>query len=153
MHISHDLPEPVMRLLDGDDLEAKVGQVVLLTVADGRTPRIASLSVGELLALDRRTILATLYERSRTGRALAATGSGLLLFVDDGGLLKVEVEAEVVAAQGGRATFHCTVVVVERDEVPYARVTRGIEFELVDRQDQVMARWRSQLSEMKELAV
>jgi hypothetical protein len=94
----------------------------------------------------------TLYTQSRTSAALVDRGRGLLLLVDDGAIVKVEFAATAVGSKDGRTTFDATVRGVERDEVPYARVTSGIEFELVSHQAQVLDRWRSQLDGLRELA-
>jgi hypothetical protein len=151
MRIVEELPDSVVTLLDGTDLEGRIGQVVLLIVADEGVPRIASLSVGEVLAIDSRTLAATLYESSRTSTALAAGGVGLLAIVDDGGLVKITVGAQVLGIDGGRRTFRLGVRSVEVDSVPYARLVHGMEFELIDHEQQVLERWRSQLAGLKEV--
>jgi hypothetical protein len=50
----------------------------------------------------------------------------------------------------GRKTFRATVVDTEHDEVPYAKVTHGIEFELVEG-TKAIDRWRLQLKELRRL--
>ena len=150
---SSELPASVCALLDGADLEAKVGAALQLAVSDDAGwPRVASISVGEVLAVSAARVLLTLYTSSRTAAALGARGRGLLLLVDDGAIVKVELAASRLTEGSGRTTFDCAVVGVERDEVPYARVTHGIEFELVAHEEQVLARWREQLDGLKELA-
>jgi hypothetical protein len=150
---SLELPASVCALLDGSDLEAKVGVALQLAVSDDAGwPRVASLSVGEVLAASATRVLLTLYTKSRTAAELTARGRGLLLLVDQGAILKVELEVSRLGDGSGRTTFDGVVVGVERDDVPYARVTHGIAFALVAHEEQVLARWRAQLDGLKEIA-
>jgi hypothetical protein len=150
---SSELPASVHALLDGSGLEAKVGTALQLAVSDDAGwPRVASISIGEVLAVSRTRLLLTLYTTSRTAVGLAARERGLLLLVDDGAIVKVELETSRLGDESGRTTFDGAIVGVERDEVPYARVTHGIGFELVAHEEQVLARWRTQLDGLKELA-
>ena len=145
---SSELSGTVQRLLDGTALADKIGTTLQLVVSDDAGwPRVASLSVGEVLATGPRTILLTMYETSRTTRTLAGRGRGLLVLVDDGAIVKVELEASVAGGSEGRTIFRCVIAGVERDEVPYARVTHGIEFALVDGAA-ATDRWARQLEEL-----
>jgi hypothetical protein len=146
------LPDSVRVLLDGTDLENRIGVTILLIVSGEDWPRVASVSVGEVLAVSGDTVMLTLYDSSRTAQALASRGRGTLFLVDAGAVVKVEVTAAVAGSGDGRTVFRCAVARVERDEVPYARVTHGIEFELIAKQEQVTARWRAQLQQLKELS-
>jgi hypothetical protein len=149
---STELPASVCALLDGTDLDAKIGATLQLAVSDDAGwPRVASISVGEVLVASATRLLLTLYTRSRTAVALEARGRGLLLLVDDGAIMKVEFAASRLAEGDGRTTFDGAVVGVDRDEVPYARVSEGIRFELVAHEEQVLARWRAQLDGLREL--
>jgi hypothetical protein len=150
---SAKLSASVCALLDGTALESKVGIALQLAVSnDEDWPRVASISVGEVLAVSDQRLLFTLYTHSRTALTLADRGRGLLLLVDEGAIVKVEFDAASVGSGDGRTTFDAAVRGVERDEVPYARVSSGIEFQLVSHQAQVLDRWRSQLDGLKELA-
>lgn len=150
---SSELPSSVRALLDGSDLEVKVGAALQLAVSDDAGwPRVASISVGEVLAVSATRVLLTLYTSSRTAAELAARGRGLLLLVDDGAIVKIALQASRLGDASGRTTFDGAVVGVERDEVPYARVTHGIGFQLVAHEEQVLARWRAQLDGLKGLA-
>ena len=150
---SAELPESVRALLDGTALGSKIGIALQLAVSDDAGwPRIASISVGEVLALSGQHLLLTLYTHSRTSAALADRGRGLLLLVDDGAIVKVEFDAVSVGSGDGRTVFDAEVRGVERDEVPYARVTSGITFELVSHEAQVVDRWQSQLDGLRRSA-
>ncbi|HEY4152186.1 MAG TPA: hypothetical protein VGM38_02580 [Pseudolysinimonas sp.] len=152
MTSSATLPTSVATLLDGQDLESRIGVTLLLIVSGDEWPRVASLSVGEVLAVGAGHLMLTLYASSRTSQALAARGRGTLFLVDDGAIVKIQLVAEVVSSTDGRTVFRARVDAVECDEVPYARVSHGIEFELIARQEQVTARWRAQLQQLKELS-
>jgi hypothetical protein len=146
---SNDVPAGVAALLDGTRLEHKVGTTVLVAAADGGWPRIATLSVGEVLVADPRTVAFTMYRASRTAGAIAASGHALLLAVDDGAVVRLRVDVRGVDAEDdGRRTFVGNVVGVERDAVPYARVTSGIEYEVLDPAATV-SRWRRQLDALR----
>lgn len=150
---STEIPDAVREFLDGTDLEAKIGIAMQLVVSDDAGwPRVASISVGELLAVSETRMLLTLYTRSRTAAALFARGRGLLLLVDDGAIVKIEFATRRLAERSGRTTFDGAVIGVERDEVRYARVTHGIGFELIAHEEHVLTRWRAQLDELSELA-
>ncbi len=147
-----DLTDSLVERLSGENLDASIGYTILLIACgDDGWPRVASLSVGEVLAVSRGQVFLTLYSRSRTTAALAATGRGMLFLVDDGAIHRIQIEVEPVDAPTGegRSTFRGNVVAVERDEVPYARVLNGVEFELVD-QGGVVERWRRQLEELRQ---
>jgi len=145
---SSELPEAVQHLLDGTGLADKIGTTLQLVVSDDEGwPRVASLSVGEVLATGAETILLTMYDSSRTTRALTERARGLLVLVDEGAIVKVELEASVAGSAEGRTIFRCRVAGVERDEVAYARVTHGIEFELLDGAA-ATARWAKQLDQL-----
>ena len=150
---STTLPRGLRALLDGSDLESKVGETLVLIATDsGGWPRVATLSVGELLAISDSHLLVTLYRTSRTTQAIEASRRALLVAVEGDGIAKVQLELEMLdVASAGRTTFRATVVSVEHDEVPYARVTHGIGFELVDG-TRAIERWRMQLAELAALA-
>jgi hypothetical protein len=137
------IPASFADVFDGRRLGAKVGETVLLIA--GAEPRVAALSVGEVLVLDGRVGL-LLYAGSRTTAAVRETGRALLVGVADGGLVRVRLEVTEAdaAVPAGRAAFLGEVVDVELDRVGYARVTSGIGFELDD-PAAVVERWEHQI--------
>lgn len=146
------LPGSVRALLDGADLESKIGVTVLLVVNDeGSWPRVASLSVGELLVRGDE-VLMTLWERSRTTAAVRAARTALLHVVDSGGIVRIGARFGSIDADTGqgRATFRGVIEEVEHDVVPYAVVTNGISFELTDPGDTI-TRWRRQLDSLRQI--
>jgi hypothetical protein len=147
------LPDGLVRLLGGDELEARVGLTIeLLTVDPDGWPGVALLSAGEVLALDRSTVRLALWPDSRTTANLARTGQGLLTLVDDGAAFGIRLETGPLAdLPGPLAAFHGHVATVRRDEVGYARLTSGITFELPD-PPQVVARWRATIAALRSAA-
>ncbi|OZM77065.1 hypothetical protein [Pseudonocardia sp. MH-G8] len=141
-------------LLDGSGLKSKIGVTVLLVVNDEAAwPRVASLSVGELLVRGDE-VLMTLWERSRTTAALRAARAGLLHVVDGGGIVRIGAGFDPIDVEtgAGRVTFRGVVEEVELDVVPYAVVTHGISFELTD-PDDAIARWEQQLDRLRQVPV
>lgn len=149
------LPDSVLELLDGTDLEGKIGQAFLLiTCEPDGWPRLALLSVGEVLAPSATRIYLALYADSGTTQVLTGAGRALLILVQDGVTYKVRLTTERIAASvrsDGVNTYFCgRVVAVAEDQVGYARVVRGIEYELVDERA-VLDRWQQQLDRLRQL--
>jgi hypothetical protein len=149
------LPAGLVDLLDGSDLERKIGHTLLILAAgeDG-WPHAATVSVGELLAVTSRELLLTLYAGSRTTAALAFSRRALLMTTAEGGVVKVALDVRPLTAEDSdqhRRVFHCTVASARVDTVPYARVTHGIGFQLVD-EGAALTRWKKQIEHLKELA-
>lgn len=150
-----ELPDTLVELLDGNDLEHKVGDTFVLTACrrDG-WPHVALLSVGEVYAPRPHELRLALYATSRTTGALTEDGRGLMLCVVDESAYKIRFTAERVSealTEGeANALFFCDVVDVDRDKVGYARLARGIEFELYD-PEAVIGHWQRKLTTLKNM--
>jgi hypothetical protein len=154
--LGNRLPESVYRRLDGTDLEGDRGFTLsLVTVDESRFPRIALLSVGEVLALGKDRLAIALWPGSTTTRSLTASGQGTLAVVADevAYSIQIEVQRQTDLPAGGmdHAFFIATIQDVLADEVTYARLTSGITFELPDR-ERVLARWQATLDAMRARA-
>jgi hypothetical protein len=138
------LPAEVAALLGGRDVQAGVGLTIqLLTVDEPGWPRVALLSVGEVLAIDERNLRLALWPTSQTTANLSRTGRGVLCLVDAGAFFTVLIHAARgvdLVDPAPRAVFEARIDELRRDEVPYAVLTSGIVFDLPDR-DVVVARW------------
>lgn len=150
------LPSGLQRMFDGTALEGKVGLVVQIAAVDhDGWPRVATLSVGEVYTPSDDVVIVSLHAVSRTAEAVRSSGRAVLLVVHDEAILKVRVTAEVAAdddaQRAGRLTFRCTIVSVERDAVPYARVLHGIEYELLEPAP-TLHRWADQIAGMQAVA-
>ena len=92
--IGHELPAVLQPLLDGSDLANRQGLTfLLLTNDESGWPQVAMLSVGEVVAVDPRTLRAALWLGSGTTRNLSRTGRGTLMLVADGNGYYVRVSA------------------------------------------------------------
>jgi hypothetical protein len=140
--------DPDLRLLlDGGDVTDHVGQTLLLvSTGDDGWPHVAMLSVGEVVAVSATDLRLALYPGSGTTAAVRASGQALIMAVVDGVPHKVTVRCTELPTDGSRlAAFDAHVVRSVRDEVPYARVLHGIEYELVD-PGPVVERWYDQVA-------
>ena len=144
------LPADVVALLDGSDLEARIGLTIeLLTVAEDGWPGVALLSAGEVLAMSGSEVRLALWPDSRTTANLTRAGQGVLEFVHDGAGFTVRLETRRAAdLPGPLARFEGRVVGVRRDEVGYARLTSGITFDLPEA-PAVVARWRETIEGLR----
>jgi len=147
-----ELAGEVVELLNGDDLDARVGLTLeLITVDDDGWPRVALLSAGEVLALDPSTVRLALWPASRTTANLERTGQGLVAFVHAGAAQRVGLRARRLADLPGapaRAAFEARVASARRDEVGYARLLGGITFDLPDGAE-VVGRWRATVAALR----
>jgi len=94
--LGNELPDTLRQLLDGAHVGAHDGSnptFLLVTTDDTGWPHIALLSVGELVAIDSRTLRAGLWLGSTTTRNLSGTARALLAVVADGGGLEDVVDA------------------------------------------------------------
>jgi len=143
----------VVALLDGTHLDAHVGFTLeLITVDADGWPRVALLSMGEVVAIGDAALALALWPRSRTTANLERTTHGLLAFVHGGAAHRLGLQArrgsDLLVAGERRAAFDARVVSATRDEVPYARLRHGIVHELVD-PAQALARWRATVEALR----
>ena len=143
----------LVALLDGTDLETQTGFTLeLITVDADGCPRVALLSVGEVVATGDRALALALWPQSRTTANLERTAQALLAFVHDGAAYRVRLQAhrraDVLVADDARAVFDAPVAAVERDEVPYARLLGGITHQLSE-PEQTLARWRATVAALR----
>ena len=143
----------MVALLDGTALEARVGFTLeLITVDADGCPRVALLSVGEVVATGDRALALALWPRSRTTANLERTAQALLAFVHDGAAYRLRLQphrrTDVLVAGDARSVFDAPVVSVTRDDVPYARLRGGITHEL-SQPAQALARWRATVAALR----
>lgn len=147
------VPSALARLLDGRNVDGGVGHTLLL-VATGRDgwPHVAMLSVGEVLVAAPDRLRLAVHEVSGTCDALRASGRALLHTVVDGVVVRVWASCRELpeSPSGGLAAFAARVERVKNDEVAYARVRHGIEYELTEAPS-VLARWRRQIDWLARL--
>jgi hypothetical protein len=145
--IGSELPDELRTALDGERLEDGIGLIIeLLTADEDEWPSVALLSVGEVVAPSASTVRLALWPGTTATRNLTRSGKGTLALFE-GGLatyIRVATERGDDIAVGGmhHATFEGAIVDILRDEVTYARMTRGLTFDLPDA-PKVLARWQA----------
>ena len=148
------LPPRLVELLDGERLadKAAVAFVLMTGDADGWC-HAALLSVGEILARSERELGLALHRGSGTTANLTRTGRGTLLIVDGPAAHTVRLEARRVEdpPDAPLARFRAAVASVIRHEVPYARLTSPITFELAD-PAATRERWSATLAGLRSCA-
>jgi hypothetical protein len=143
------LPEELADLLDGNDLERKIGDTLLLIV--GRAddfPRVAMLSVGEIFAPSAREVRLALWRGSKTTESLSAIGKATVVYYAPRTAVYVGLEATRAGESSGLALFTALPVWVRRDEVDYAEITSGVRYVLRD-PAAVVPRWRRAIEAMR----
>jgi hypothetical protein len=146
----------LLQLLDGAGLPGKVGETLLLIVSGGEDwPRVAILSVGEVLAPSTSRLVLGLHSSSRTTEALRRSGRALLVAVCDGTVYKVSLTARLwgdrVLHGVGNTFFRAEIDEVSMDEVGYAKVTSGVTYELLLGKAEVLARWQASVELMSTI--
>jgi hypothetical protein len=151
------LPAAVRGLLDGTRLEQAAGlTVLLLTVDEPGWPRAAMLSAGEVLATGPRELRLALWPDSSSTANLARSRIATLALVHGGAGWYLRCRARRhgdLALPGGRrlAGFALQVDEVLEDRVPYAELTGGIGFRLVD-PERTLEAWREAVAAMRAAA-
>ena len=150
-----ELSPDLLALLDGTDLDTKVGEtMLLLTVSENGWPHLAMLSVGELLATRPDEVRMALWKGTTTGDNLRRTSQGTLALVYRGAGHYIELEVTgTTGLQVGTKTldyFSCAVTKALTDVVGYATLTTGIRFELPRRED-VVSRWERTVAAIREV--
>jgi hypothetical protein len=155
--IGDELPASLQPLLDGSDPSNHEGLTfLLLTNDENGWPQVAMLSVGEVVAVDPRTLRAGLWLGSGTTRNLSRSGRGTLMLVADGNGYYIRVSARRgddldLGADGRLAYFVLQVEDVQEDSADYATLTSGITFRL-KQPDQVVPRWQHTIDGLRAAA-
>lgn len=156
--IGNQLPDNVWSLLDGSDLAQREGLTFqLLTTDEADWPQVALLSVGELVAVDSRTIRAGLWLHSGTSKNLTRSGRATLVAIADGNGYYVRVAGRRgpdldLGPEGRLAFFVLDVEDVQEDSADYAKLTSGVTFKLADPAG-VVPRWQRTVDALRAAAV
>lgn len=150
-----ELNADLLALLDGTDLDSKVGETfLLLTVSDSGWPHLAMLSAGEMLATRPGEVRMALWKGTTTGNNLRRTSKGTLALVHGGAGHYIEVEvagtADLRVGTKSLDYFACRVTKALSDVVGYATLTSGIRFELPRRKD-IVSHWERTVAAMREV--
>lgn len=143
------LPEALMRYLDGGDLLNKPQALRLATVDAAGWPHAALLSAGDMLAVSPQRLRFALFAQSTTAANLARDGRMTLSLALDRGMCELRLRTRRLAADAGPlALFEATVDEVHTHLAPYADMSSGLSFSL-HQPEAVHARWLHQLAALK----
>jgi hypothetical protein len=143
------LPEALMRYLDGGDLLHKTQALRLSTVDAAGWPHAALLSAGDVLAVSPQRLRFALFAQSTTAANLARDGRVTLALALDRGMCEVRLHTRRLAPDAGPlALFEATVDAVRTHLAPYADMSSGLSFSL-HQPEAVHARWLRQLAALK----
>jgi hypothetical protein len=155
--IGNDIPEALRPLVAGEDVSQYEGVTILLLVTTPEGwPHMAMLSAGEVVALDNRRLRLGLWANSKATVSLSPRGQATLACIHEGVgyYLRCRVQRTADISPGIGADLAAFDAVVEEtldDVVPYATVTSGIDFKLVDPAN-VLARWQATVDTLKATA-
>lgn len=151
------LPASLEPLFDGHDLAGGVGLTfLLLTVDDEGWPRMAMLSVGEVLAAGPSTLRTALWLHSTATRNLTRDDRATLALVHAGAGYYLRCRArrgpDLDLGQDGRlAYFELNIEDVLEDAVTYAELTSGMTFRLHE-PEQVLPRWERTIAALRAVS-
>ena len=147
-----NIPEALLNLLNGKDIESKVGIVFRLSTVDEQGwPHAALLSVGEILAVDPHTMRIIIWPTSSTAKNMERFKRLTLEAIADDGMYEIRLNLKKLAdmaTDDNLSIFEGEVHQVRLHKVEYARVTSGITYELLDQQ-KVLDRWKVQIETLK----
>jgi hypothetical protein len=155
--VGDELPDPLYAALSADWLGEREGLAfLLLSVDPDGWPHQAMLSVGEVVALDRRRLRLALWPDSTTTRNLTERPKATLAAVleETGYTVRVVVRAagEFATPLAGRlACFDASVEEVAADVVPYAVLESGVRFRL-NEPGEVLPRWAEVRAQLRREA-
>ncbi|HKT96551.1 MAG TPA: pyridoxamine 5'-phosphate oxidase family protein [Paraburkholderia sp.] len=151
-HDACALPPALVSALDGEHLDAHADEAMRLsTVSADGWPHGAQLSVGEVLAVDARTLLVAMWPRSNTAQNMLRDARLVLTLVHDGAVLEIRARASLVAEHQTALDLSVFRLHIERLDVhraKYAEVLSGVTFRLRER-EKVLARWREQIAMLR----
>ncbi|MGI4985229.1 MAG: hypothetical protein ACRYGL_18180 [Janthinobacterium lividum] len=138
--------------------DARAGFTLSLTTIDeAGWPRTALLGLAEVFAPDSGHLVLALWQASRSNRCLRAQGRALLSFVFENRFHQwrlVMRRSETHVDAGEDPGLVCHLMALEGGEahsVPYATLTSGIRYALVD-EAATSTRWRVQTQRMRRFA-
>ncbi len=142
----------VYELLNGKELTDKQHEaMMLLTVSEDGWPHTAMISVGEIVALNRRELRIGLWPRTSTTANIIRTNKATLVFFYQGKAhyirLLLKRLPELPSAHYERVRFSAKVVSVRADMAKYADITSGIKIELKNA-NEVIERWSQTIEEI-----
>jgi hypothetical protein len=150
--VSVELSLDVYELLNGQDLNEKQHDaMMLLTVNEDGWPHTAMISVGEIVAINRRELRIGLWKDTSTTANIIRTNKATLVLIYKGKAhyirLSLERLGELSTARYPRERFSAKVIWAREDVAKYADITSGIKIKLKDA-DEVIDRWCQTIEEI-----
>lgn len=148
---TRDIPDGVVRYLDGAELLTKTQALRLSTVDSDGWPHAALLSAGDVLVIPPRRIRIALFPQSGTAANLEREGRLTIALSLNGGICELRLRSHRLphsSADVPPAFFEAEVETVRQHIAPYADVTGGITFSLHDPQA-VLPRWHRQIAALR----
>jgi hypothetical protein len=148
------LPAAVEHYLDGANLLQKMQALRLSTIDAEGWPHAALLSAGDMVAMPGGNIRFALFPQSGTVANLARDGRLTVTLSLDGGMCELRMRARRLdhsSKDVPLALFEAEIVAVRQHAAPYAAVTGGITFSLLE-PDAVLPRWKRQIDALRTAA-
>ena len=148
------LPDALIRYLDGTDLLHKTQALRVSTVDAAGWPHAALLSAGDAVAVSPQQLRFAVFAQSTTAANLARDARVTVTLSLDRGMCELRMHARRLSKISNDvplAIFEATVGDVRMHVAPYADVTTGITFQL-HQPDAVRERWERQLAALKSAA-
>ncbi len=148
---SGDIPDGLLRYLDGVELLTKTQALRLSTVDADGWPHAALLSAGDMVVMPSGRIRFALFPQSTVTSNLEREGRLTIALSLDGGICELRLRSRRLAhstADVPLAFFEAEVETVRQHVAPYATVTGGITFSLHDPQS-VLPRWQRQVAALR----
>lgn len=154
MFEQNEISSSLFELLNGLDLEGKQHvAMMLLTVTEDHWPHSAMVSVGEVVALDRKKLRLALWPGTQTTGNMIRSGQATLVAIHDNAAhyvrLKLSRLPELSHALHPRERFSAEVFSARVDTAKYAEIKSGVTIRLKDPAD-VLSRWRETILELQE---
>ncbi|MCU7711344.1 pyridoxamine 5'-phosphate oxidase family protein [Priestia sp. JV24] len=149
---SVEMSNVVYELLNGQDLMHKQHEaMMLLTVGEDGWPHTAMISVGEIVAINRKELRIGLWPNTSTTNNIIRTSKATLVLIYKGKAHYIRFSLkrlkEMPTACYPRERFSARVVSSREDVAKYADITSGIKIELKNDKE-VVERWHKTLEDI-----
>ncbi|WP_339324587.1 pyridoxamine 5'-phosphate oxidase family protein [Paenibacillus sp. FSL W8-0194] len=148
-----ELSDDLFELLNGEHLERKQHEAMfLMTVTEDGWPHNAMVSVGEVVAIDKKTLRIALWPETNTTQNCIRRGKAVLVAVYKGKVNYVRLSLHHIGILEGAKhpleRFSAAVESFKEDQAKYADITSGIQIRL-KHEGEVLERWNETVKETK----
>ncbi|MGX9291997.1 pyridoxamine 5'-phosphate oxidase family protein [Bacillus sp. A015] len=147
-----ELSTEVFELLNGTCLLEKQHEaMMLMTVSEDGWPHNAMISVGEILAVNHQELRIGLWPNTSTASNMIRTNKATLVLVYQGKAHYIRLFLrrlqELPNRNYKRERFSAQVVLAREDVAKYAKITSGINIELLNEKE-VVERWKNTVEDL-----